>query len=83
MYKAVHAGLGLQPDFLDAEIIAVDSRRQRLVMNFGMGVDAQLQVNFSQLDKHVLTACELDEALSPKTWLDLASHVDAMSSEQC
>jgi hypothetical protein len=52
-------------------------------MNFGMGVDAQLQENFSQLDKHVLTACELDEALSPKTWLDLASHVDAMSSEQC
>ncbi len=66
VYKAVHAGLGLQPDFLDAEIIAVDSRWQRLVMNFGMGVDAELQVNFSQLDKHVLTACELDEALSPK-----------------
>ena len=65
-YKAIHAGFGLSPDFLDAQVVAVDVQRRCLTMKFGMGVDASLQVRYGRVDGHVLTACELDDTFSSK-----------------
>ncbi|MFN5940677.1 MAG: 4'-phosphopantetheinyl transferase [Polaromonas sp.] len=67
-YKALHTALGLSPDFTDAQVVAVDVQRRCLTMKFGMGVDALLQVRYERLDRHVLTACELDDTLSHKPY---------------
>lgn len=66
VYKAVNAGLGLSPDFLDAQVVAVDVQWQHLTMKFGMGINASLQVRYERMDGHMLTVCELDDTFSRK-----------------
>jgi enterobactin synthetase component D len=67
VYKAIHAGLGLSPNFLDAQVVAVDNQRQCLTMKFGMGVNASLQVRYERVGGHVLTACDLDSSVFAET----------------